>query len=93
MSYKNDAVMDYATIERLDRYEHYYGDIVPADRREAIAADPNSIGAADVDAYLSMAIEKPKPRPKEEVDGKRLGKRATKKLIRQLQDELSGSIM
>ena len=75
---------------RLYRYARYYGDIVPKARREAIAKDPTSIGACDEDAYISMAIYKAKPRSKDSFDGKPLGKRATRRLLRDLREEFTG---
>ena len=74
-------------------YAQYFGDMIPASRREAIALDPNGLGAADIDMYCAMSIEKPKPRKPSDFEGKPLGKRATRKLLRQLREEFSGSIM
>ena len=68
-------------MSRLERYEKFFGDIVPRDRREAIAeGEPE-------DRYLNMAIEKPKPRKSEDFEGKPLGKRAQRKLLRELREE------
>ena len=41
------------------------------------------------DIYSDMAIEKPHKRNKADLDGKKLGKRATRKLIRELREEFS----
>lgn len=71
-------------------YAQYFGDMIPASRREAIALDPNGLGAADIDMYCAMSIEKPKPRNRSEVDGKRIGKRATRRLLRELREEFGG---
>lgn len=80
---------DARTEERLFRYAWFFGDLVPKFRREQIARDPNSIGACTVDQYINMAVEKPKPRKPQGFDGKPLGKRATKKLLRQLREEFT----
>ena len=72
-------------------YAQYFGDMIPASRREAIALDPNSIGAADVEIYCAMVIERPKPRCRDEFIGKPLGKRATRRLLRELREEFGGA--
>ena len=71
-------------------YAQYFGDMIPRARREAIALDPNGLGAADIEMYCAMSIEKPKPRHRDEFEGKPLGKRATRRLIRELREELGG---
>ena len=71
-------------------YAQYFGDMIPASRREAIALDPNGLGAADVEMYCDISVEKPKPRPHSEFEGKPLGKRATRRLLRELREEFGG---
>lgn len=71
-------------------YAQYFGDMIPRARREAIALDPNSIGAADIETYCGMVIERPKPRRRDEFIGKPLGKRATRRLLRELRKEFGG---
>ena len=71
-------------------YAQYFGDMIPRARREAIALDPNGLGAADVEMYCDMSIEKPKPRNRDEFEGKPLGKRATRRLLRELREEFGG---
>lgn len=71
-------------------YAQYFGDMIPRARREAIALDPNGLGAADVEMYYAMSIEKPKPRRRDEFIGKPLGKRATRRLLRELREEFGG---
>lgn len=72
-------------------YAQYFGDMIPVSRREAIALDPNGLGAADIEMYCDMSIEKPKPRPRDEFQGKPLGKRATRRLLRELREEFGGA--
>lgn len=71
-------------------YKQYFGDLIPVSRREAIALDPNGLGAADVEMYCDMVIERPKPRHRDEFIGKPLGKRATRRLLRELREEFGG---
>lgn len=67
---------------RSERLEKYFGDIVPEDRREILpgSGDPE-------DRYIDLPIYKPKPRKKEDFAGKPLGKRAQRKLLRELKEE------
>lgn len=71
-------------------YAQYFDDMIPASRRETIAKDPNGLGAADIEMYCDMVIERPKPRHRDEFIGKPLGKRATRRLLRQLREEFGG---
>lgn len=71
-------------------YAQYFGDMIPTSRREAIALDPNGLGAADIEMYYDMVIERPKPRHRDEFIGKPLGKRATRRLLRELREEFGG---
>ena len=71
-------------------YAQYFGDMIPASRREAIALDPNGLGAADIEMYYNMSVEKSKPRHRDEFIGKPLGKRATRRLLRELREEFGG---
>lgn len=73
-------------MNRNDRYAKYFGDIVPKERRDAIAnGDP--IGMT-VEQYENLAIEKPHKRKTEpEFIGKPLGVRATRRLLRELREQ------
>ncbi len=72
-------------------YAQYFGDMIPRARREAIALDPNGLGAADIEMYCDMVIERPKPRHRDEFIGKPLGKRAMRRLLWELQEEFGGA--
>lgn len=71
----------------LSRFRHYFGKLVPEARMLAIAAG-EPIGAMDEEAYLNLCIEKPHRRVSDpEFVGKPLGKRATRRLLRELKEE------